>query len=480
MFDGLKFIWFKINKREKGILFLTIMSPLIFSFLLYLLSFVNIEIIDPRLKYYLIVMWLFPFSFFLIISSIFLFYCTRNEDFKKNKSRIIGSVVNLPKNRLKDLEKLTVIVAIAILTFYFLELTPILLVYYQYNVFTSSLIFSSFLFLFLLSINLLVNIFTGLREKGFNRYFIFVPLFFVWLIYYVLILSKILPLNLDDDFNLLNMFIENTFWIIPTIISIIIAFFLGRGKLKKNLPEKAKVGWEKSIYPFALVVEVFLCLDLLLNLVLLETSLDILSIENFSMVLTFLAILIAIAIIADLYVGFFILSYPSTLFINNMIDWSKFFECYNGPTITELGEYPKSLIKISGKCRAISIKEKYRKKYESFNQHFLLEVDDSREDIDVISLEETNPFINTKPLVRESDNITIVGEMKSILNDEILFPNDNRISDLILAHHIEPKSNESAIKEINETSGKISRKNMNEKKYETVTKEIDNLFGGRI
>ena len=70
---------------------------------------------------------------------------------------------------------------------------------------------------------------------------------------------------------------------------------------------------------------------------------------------------------------------------------------------------------------------------------FLLEIDDSRENIDVISLEEKKPLRKTKKILRESDELIIIGEMKSILDDDTLVPCDDRISEIILAYHIEKK-----------------------------------------
>ena len=124
-------------------------------------------------------------------------------------------------------------------------------------------------------------------------------------------------------------------------------------------------------------------------------------------------------------------------FIKNMISWNNFFNCYYGTSIKNLLISHNKLVKISGRCRAISINENFRKKYENFNQHFLLEIDDSKEDIDIISLKEKTNIIKYLPLVSESDEITIIGEMKSILDDENFSNGNNRIVDIILAHHVE-------------------------------------------
>lgn len=86
---------------------------------------------------------------------------------------------------------------------------------------------------------------------------------------------------------------------------------------------------------------------------------------------------------------------------------------------------------------------KYRKKFDKdYNQHFLFDINDEDKPIDVISLEEITPLGDYHSIVRENEELVIIGELKSILDDEAIFKEDNRVSRLFIAHHIELKNSQ--------------------------------------
>jgi hypothetical protein len=143
------------------------------------------------------------------------------------------------------------------------------------------------------------------------------------------------------------------------------------------------------------------------------------------------------SILIILMVCYMFLSDFSYSFVRNIFHWKKFFDCYNSSPIEYLLDSSDELIKAEGRCRAISIKETYRKKIDSYNQHIYFELNSSKEDIDVICLQEKNPFYNSKRELVESDEIMLIGKIKSALDDEYFYQNDNRINDYILAYHVE-------------------------------------------
>jgi len=209
-------------------------------------------------------------------------------------------------------------------------------------------------------------------------------------------------------------------------------------KIQKSIPKKPIKASEQSLSQLLIGPEILFCIGFLLNLLFILTIAELLSIYYSPFpILGIFTITITIYFLFLTFLIFLSIYYPVELFIKNIKEWSQFFTCYKNSNINRIENIYKKPIKIIGTVRSISINELYRKKYDGFHQHFLIEIEDSREDIDVISLIERNPFHKTLPLVSESDRVMIIGEMKAILDDSNLIPDDNRISDIIIAYHIE-------------------------------------------
>lgn len=436
MLNEIKYILSLMNKKQRWFLYLSIFSPLIISFFLYILSLgFRIEIIDIHLKNFLIVAWLLTIILFFILFGLFCFSLSRNSLYKLSKTKINCSVQNLIKNRLKPGMNFGYILGLVIITYYVLVTAPIFLQKY-YDLYTFIIgLFLPFLFLNLFFTTLLKNLFVGLQERAFSRYLSIFSLMMIWIFYY----SAHLFFKIPQNSNFLQELNKNAYWIIPMISSMFIPFLLYvyDKKTKSKYPKKEKKAWEKTIYSSTLIEELFLCYLFLLHILAISISLIIISEVPFDLKLGIVG-MISLFWIIIVVVGHSPLSKLSEVFVKNMNDWNYFFEIYNGHPIKKLGSSSKQLKKISGKCIALSVNENYREKIENFSQHFLLEIDESKELIDVISLDEKKPLKNKK-IVEELDEIILIGRMITILDDENLHINKNRISKAIIAYHVENK-----------------------------------------
>lgn len=439
MVELLTFFKSLTTKKQRFWLYAIIASPLIASTILYMISSIfHLEIIDVRLKTYLILMWLASVIFFAPLFFLFCYFCIRNPDFERNKFKIKNSVLQLLENRLKKQRSFATFLSFSIICFYTLTLIPIITSFYRNNIFSSITAILPFLFLFLLFAKVLRNVFLGLRENVLSKYFIVLSLFSVWIIFYLFNL----PIKFNKNFNLTSISTNIANWVIPVILTFIFALIIPilQKNLKKTYPKREVAGWEKSILSFDLISELVLSYSFLSFLFSLNLLLIVIDPQGVNTQI--IIILIIFLYIGTFFINFIYLNHLTASFIKNIVKWDEFFKCFNGPVMKKLGENHQKLIKISGKCKAISIDEKYREKFDGFNQHFLLTIDDSEETVDVISLEEKVSFKDSIPLVREFGEIILIGELKYVLDDEILNPHENRISKLILAYHIEPKNKE--------------------------------------
>jgi len=433
MIEIFRFFKSLTTKKQRYCLYTTITLPMIVSGFLFLLSiFFHIEIIDVRLKQYLIFMWINSIIFFSSLLLIFSFFCSRNPDFQKNKMKIANSTIQLLKYRLKKTSNFMSFLCIMVFCFYVLNLIPIITSFYKNNLNSSIITIIPLLFIFLLFYFILRNIFMGFRENFITRYFPIIFLLSIWIIYFWLNLN----IKFYDIFNMTNF----ANWMVPVLLGFLFTLILPviQGNLKKIYPKRKIAEWEKSILPFDIFSECMISFGLFGFLIILNLYLAV--IDSKGSIIQSLTIIIIIFYVSILFIYFLYLKFLSDTYIKKIINWDEFFKCYTGSVTKKLDETHSKLTKISGKCKAISINEKYRDKFEYFNQHFLLQIDNSEDTIDVISLNEKIPFKNSETLVREFDEIIVVGEIKSVLDDDILKPKENRISKLILAHHIESKN----------------------------------------
>jgi hypothetical protein len=377
--------------------------------------------------------------FFLSLFLIFSYHCTKHIKYENKRAIIAESISNLVDNKLRNRNEIVTFLCFIIFTYYWITLIPLFVKYNQNDIYGSIMTIITPIILFAFFIHIIRNIFIGFREKRINRYSFSSLIFFVIIVYYWLNLQNILQIKTIEGNKIIEILSENAHWVVPFVISTIIAivlFYIER-KLKYKYPKRIIWRWERSLTIFDIFPEIIFAYIFLSIIVLSNLLSDIALISDFPETQRLLLVVVVIFSIMILILANFILKLFSNSFIDNMIKWNEFFECYNGESITSIGNYYQQLIKVKGKCRALSIDEKYRKKHEFFNQHFYIEIDGAHEDIDVISLEEKTPFKKYTPLVSESDHIILIGEMKSILDDESLFPSENRISEIIIAHHVE-------------------------------------------
>ena len=430
-----------MDKKQKIFLSVCIASPLFLSLILYIISFsLYIEILDYRVKGYLILIWLLSSFLFLILLFIFCRGIYKQENYRLNKNKIAISIEFLLKNRFKESDFFGYFLGSLIVIYFILTTTPFIIEYYQNNLFVSFVIFLTILMLFLFLASQLRNSFVGLQENAFNRLLAIFSLGLIWIFYFSLHFYFILPQESRGNFDIVQIISTNVIWLIPALISITIPIFLFyiERKLKKKFPKREIKGWEKASP--TILEELILCYFFLMHLLNISLLLILVEKDVTDAIIRALVIAIALMYFGVIYFSRSVLDKITKSFTKNMIDWSEFIECYNSQPVNNVEQYREHLIKISGKCKAVSINEKYRNKFEDFNQHFLLEIGHSKADpIDVISLEEKKPLRTTKKIIRESDEIIIIGELKSVLDDETLKYNENRISPLLLSNHIELK-----------------------------------------
>jgi len=431
MIDLLKFLYSLHDKEEKNSFISWIFFPLLFSmflgiFLLFFPTQNDSAII--HLIYSYVIIWVFTLLF-LFISFYFLYYhCKKDRRFGENKNEIRETITNLIDKRsytkIKFIEFFDSIIPII----YLLELF-ITINFIKNDIDLLSPIFLFTIFLLGLMLSKVKNLFTGFQEGWFERYSLLIflssaSIFYLWAIF----------LRQEDIFRVDLNFL---FLIIIPFIPVLIEKIIIRPRLKQK---KENIGFSHYMNSTTLIMEFifsFLFVFIILSIVIVGYLLGLFVITKIFSLLIITLFFLLPSILIIMMVCYTFLSDFSYSFVKNIFDWRKFFDCYNSPSIEHLLDSSDDLIKAEGRCRAISIKETYRKKIDSYNQHIYFELNSSKEDIDVICLEEKNPFYNSKKELVESDKIMLIGKIKSALDDEYFYPNDNRINDYILAYHVE-------------------------------------------
>ena len=449
MIEAIKFITSKIFKRQGLLLVFSTLSPLFLSGILYYTSSAfGIDFLHKQMKLYLIGMWLLTMIVFSGLFLMFVVHANGDGKYKENKRQISFSIRNLLKNRLgnedKNRNNLGIFLSIIIIMYYVLTLTPYIIEYYNDTAFSAIWWLIGPLCVLVIFTLRVKNIFIGLREKTINRYLGIVSFLSVWLIFLWLNFSSKIKIASTEGADLVQILMENANWFIPVIITSIIAviIFLSETKLRKTYPKRTIYKWEKSMKIFDLVTEMVFSFVFLILLILLVLFMGIISISGSSNVQQSFLIIIIFMIASIFLMGYTYLKNYAASFIENMIKWYEFFKCYNGKSTGISKKDYGRLIKLTGKCEAISINDKYRKKFDDYNQHFLIDINGEDKLIDVISLEEKTPLGDYYPIVRENNELVIIGELKSILDDEAVFKENNRVSRLIIAHHIELKNSQ--------------------------------------
>jgi hypothetical protein len=298
--------------------------------------------------------------------------------------------------------------------------------FYQFTIFYffTTLLFSIF-------INKIRNISIGLQESGFKTFSLTFFLFLSFFTFFMLIFYKGFDAS-KWDVSILSPLI------VPIVIAIVNQAFL-RNRPK---PKGEIVGWSRLLTTSTIIMEFivsFLAVYLLLFIIVaghlfaLGIISESIAIVNFGIISIILCMVLLIILPLIFFNDF------SRYFTRSLIDWKIFFNCYyeNSSNKQEIENY--KLVKLTGTCKAISISDKYRKYFYNYNQHFLLQLNNTEKNIDVVSLDEKNPFKFTKKMVSEGDKIEVIGKFKSSLNDESFSSKTTRISEYFITYHIEPQ-----------------------------------------
>lgn len=435
----LKFI-FSLNSKEEKIPFICwFLFPLFFSSIIY-----GIALLFPPEDfltiYSLIISYILSWLITLFLLTIYLYFFY--EHIKKvNKfddcKNEFGKTINfLMKNRVFGNLSYVDFITSSIFLLYILEL--FLIIFLIKNDYTSAYIFLFSAIFLSIFVNKIRNITVGIQEGFFKSYSLMFFLSFSFLSFFAIISLNGIDIE-NWDFSVLIYMLSP--FLVPIITAIV------EWALLKNRPKhkSEKVGWSRLLNLPTIVSEGLLSFFTAYLIFLLIASSSVLAIGLLSgsiLIIGITLISIAACIILTVILPWAFFRDFASYFVKSVIDWNRFIDRYNNQPIDCLSKESTNLVKIIGKCKALSINEKYRKKIHGFNQHYLLEIEKSKEKIDVISLEEKNPLIFTKKNIREGDEIKIIGKIKSSLNDET-FSSEERVSKYLLAYHTEPKFSES-------------------------------------
>jgi len=437
-YKEIRSVWKKIGFRQKTTLLVCYLSPIITLFILGIFSLFGYEFITMKSRIYLLIMWIYSSVFALICLFFFFHLLKEDKSYGEEKSKIIITLKDLLKNRIPENVDFCEFCGFIILVYYLLALTPRLISFFK-EIEVATMMYFVILFLFTIFLDIIINYFSGFQEKKVNRFLILMPILGILTLYYLIFINDFINDIIDfenlDIVTILQQFLTYFIPILIPLLSIYIAYWIR----KNSMPKKPIKAWEQSINRSLIAPEFLMLLCFLLNLLIIFTIAELVNVYHISPIniLTTITIMTLIFLLYCSALCLLSFAYPVELFLKNIKEWSQFFNCYKNSNLKRIENIYKKPIKIIGKVRSISVDESYKKKYDSFHQHFLIEIEDSREDIDVFSLLERNPFRKTLSLVSETDRVTIIGEMKAILDDSNLIPDDNRISDIIIAYHIE-------------------------------------------
>jgi len=437
----LRFFWTLHSSDDKLTFLFSLFFPLMFSLFLYTFSMTlhpsNFSLINSLVISYSF-LWLLTWLIILINATFFEIRIKNNEVYQKNKDKIKETILNLIKNRQFGKFTFPQLFHFSIFSIYFIELS-IILFFIKNDLYTFTYLFWIFIIFLALLLNKIRNLSIGLQESISATYNLAFSLIFSSIIWYALIFlngSKIFQVNNLNFNEIMTIIIAFTSGILlPIIILIIDKIYLRNRSDNKG----SSVGWGHQVnrttlaYEFIILfLSIYFILFLTTDVYLFSIGILVKSTFIFSFFLFLLLITVIIfAIIPSIFLRSFI-----DYFLRSIIEWRKFFEAFFNDQNKD--KSPGKLIKIIGVCKAVSINEKYKEKFCNFNQHFLLHDSFDNQDIDIISLKEKNPLIGTKRIVKELNEIMLIGEMKYVLDDATLDPGNNRISKLIIAYHVEP------------------------------------------
>jgi len=436
----LKFFWTLHSKDDKLTFFFSLFFPLLFSIILYIFSMIlhpsNFFLINSLVISYS-VLWLLTWLIILSNTAIFEILIKNNEVYQKNKDEIKETIHNLIKKRQIGKFTFPQLFHFSIFSIYFMELST-LLFFIKNDLYTFSYLFWISIIFLALFLNKIRNLSIGLQESNFATYNLAFSLIFSTFIWYALIFlngSKIFQINNLNFNEIITLMMAFTSGImLPIIILVIDKIYLRNRSGNKG----RAVGWGHLINRTTLAYEFILLFLFVYFVLFLTTDVNLFSIgilaNSMFLFSFFLFLLVFTIIILALIPSIFLRSYID-YFLRSITDWEKFFKTLFNDKNKD--ESPGKLIKIIGICKAVSINEKYKENFCNFNQHFLLNDTLHNQDIDIISLKEKNPIIGTKKIVNELNEIMLIGEMKYVLDDTTLNPNNNRISKLIIAYHVE-------------------------------------------
>jgi len=443
----LNFFWTLHSRDDKLTFFFSLFFPLPFSLFLYIFSMIlhpsNFLLINSLVISYS-VLWLLTWLIILSNTAVFEILIKNNEVYQKNKDEIKETIHNLIKKRQSGKFTFPQLFHFSIFSIYFIELS-IILFFIKNDLYTFTYLFWISIIFLALFINKIRNLSIGLQESISVTYNLAFSLIFSSFIWYALIFlngSKIFQinnLNFNETITLMIAFTSGI--ILPIIILIIDKIYLrNRSDNKRSaagwghLINRTTLAHEFIILFLSIYFILFLTTDVyLFSIGILAGSMFLFSFFLFFLIFTF----IILALIPSIFLRSFI-----DYFLRSITDWKNFFTVLFNDKNKD--DSPGKLIKIIGVCKAVSINEKYKEKFCDFNQHFLLHDPLHNQDIDIISLKEKNPIIGTKRIVNELNEIMLIGEMKYVLDDTTLNPNDNRISKLIIAYHVEDQKAHSA------------------------------------
>jgi len=390
----------------------------------------------PNYSFCLILLFLlllYGFLFFIF----FRYHLIKHKKDKKEKWNILQTIALLLSNRITKNDIIFNLISMIFL-FYFSIIYLVWIMKYQILEFFSSFIFLGLLLTFAFNAIWLLNVIVGIQDDGKRTTIWFVITIFIsfgWF-YFIILYNKLKAFLPIISTNISSIQILQ--WAISVSLPIIVTIIIWRFSKKKVnlfLKEKhySKKSWNKifiskrkDILGNSTLIFLFIFLTFFPSLLILA--------ENFNVLITFgdLFNLFIFQVILTFPLIFFFMSEFVREIVYNLFNWHLFFNIKYGTSNNNLNELNK-LVKISGKCYAISCKNEFKEMmYDDFDQQFLLTVDECKQNIQVVRLLEKTPFFDSKNIVKENDEIFLIGEIRKIYEGWIKQEEEN----IFIAYHI--------------------------------------------
>lgn len=390
----------------------------------------------PNYSFYLVFLFLLLFYGYIFFI-IFRYHLKRYKKDKKEKWNILQTITQLLNKRVTKKDIIFNMIN-TILFFYLSIFALVWIMKYQTLEFFSSFIFLGFLLAFATNVIWFLNAVVGIQDdsKRTTTWFV-VAIFisFVWP-YFLILYKKIKAFLPSISSNISSIQILQ--WVIGVSLPIIVTIVIWRFSKKKVnlfLKEKhySKKSWNKifiskrkDILGNSTLIFLFVFLFFFPSLVfLVEKYNEIVTISELLFILIFQLIL------AFPFIYIFMSEFVREL-VDNLFNWHLFFNIKYGACDNSLNELNK-LIKISGKCYAISCKNEFKEMmHDDFDQQFLLTVDECKQKLQVVRLLEKTPLFDSKNVVKENDEIFLIGEIRKIYEGWIKQEEKN----IFIAYHI--------------------------------------------